>query len=120
LMPTKPLTRLPPSIFICKRWVSLHAGRWRDEDHIVLGESRAIVRTAQCLSLVPSLHGSLLYTLCDNSAAGAANAKGRSCVWQLNRVIRQKAAYLLASTIKLLIPWVETKLMPADELSRTV
>jgi hypothetical protein len=116
--PSIPFTKLPHTLFVQERWVSINAGRWKVAEHITLGESRGIVKVLEAVSLVPRLHGSLLFSLCDNMACAGAHSKGRSCVFSFNRTIRRKAVLALSCFIRTLLPWVETIRMPADDLSR--
>jgi hypothetical protein len=117
--PSIPFTKLPHTLFVEDRWLSINAGRWKMSEHITLGESRGIVKVLEAVSLVPSLHGSLIFSLCDNMACAGAHSKGRSSVFAFNRTIRRKAALALSCLIRTLLPWIETNRMPADGLSRS-
>mgnify|MGYP007015701381 FL=1 len=44
--------------------------------------------------------------------------KGRSPTRELNYLLRQRAAGALSSGTRVILPWVETRLQPADDLSR--
>ena len=59
-----------------------------------------------------------LASLQDNSSVGGAYHKGRSPSPSLMYLARRKASRTLACAIRLYLPWTETKLMPADWLSR--
>ena len=114
-----PFTKLPKELFeACTVWHDVAAGRWRYADHITLGEMRSIVILSRILGSCASAHRTKYMALEDNRACSGASTKGRSSSPLLNFLLRQRAATLLAADILLLLPWVETSLQPADELSR--
>ena len=94
------------------------AGRWRHADAIVLGEGRAIVKMVRLLARSPRLHEQVVVSLQDNMALAGAMQKGRSPTRELNYLLRQRAAGTLSSGTRVILPWVETRLQPADDLSR--
>ena len=81
-----PFTRLPREIFDDSRttWHEIAAGRWRYEDPIALGESRAVVRLVRSLAAKPRFHASKALSLEDNMVTSGCMAKGRSPVPALN------------------------------------
>ena len=115
-----PRTRLPPQIFdsACTEWVELASGRWAFEGHVTLGESRVAVRLAQMLARDVQCHCQVAMMMEDNSLTAASFTKGRSPAPALNYLLRKRCAHCAASRIKLLLPWVEGAIMPADSLSR--
>jgi len=115
---TIPSTSLPPTLFVTKRWGTLDKGRWSATDHVTLGEGRAVIRLLRRLAAVPQRHGRFVISLQDNQPICGAFTKGRSPALHLLRLCRQKAAAVLAANFRLLLPWVETKLQPADHDSR--
>ncbi len=118
LKPTVPFTRLPDDFFVADRWKAVQWGRWRYGDHITIGESRTVVKLLERLAAWPGVHGSAIFSIQDNQPSACAMAKGRSPSFALNRVLRQRAALCLSSSLKLFLPWAESAKQPADELSR--
>ena len=100
------------------QWVPIKWGRWRYEDHITLGEGRASLHLLAALALLPNAHDFRVLSLEDNAPWGHAAAKGRSPAIGLNYLLRRKCALSIASQIILILPWVQSCDMPADELSR--
>ena len=117
---TVPFTYLPQSLFDPEvtDWRLLEQGRWRFADHITLGEGRACVRLVRILSRYPALFRSKILSLQDNQPIAGAFSKGRSPSPAVNFLARQKSATCLARAFRLILPWVESRLMPADEASR--
>ena len=115
-----PFCRLPREIFNEEhtQWQDVAAGRWRYADPIALGESRAVVRLVRGLAAHPKLHSAKAISLEDNSVTSGSMAKGRSPAPALNYLCRQRAASCLGARLGIVLPWTETTLMPADELSR--
>ncbi len=68
--------------------------------------------------LSPHGFGSVVLSLQDNMAIAGSMHKGRSPSPSLNYVLRRNASRTLAFALRLVLPWVETSLMPADWLSR--
>ena len=120
LVPTKPLSRLPDSMFLLERWKPFMIGRWQQADHINLGETRAVFNMVRGISCLPLCRNKILLSFCDNSACAGAVNKGRSSSWPLNFLIRKISAYLIFSNCTLFLPWLETGRMPADWLSRVI
>ena len=115
---TKPRCILPRSLFDESRWTPLCAGRWRDPDHITLGEARGVLKVLDSVVLSPKGFRTVIVSLQDNQAVAGSMHKGRSPSPSLNYLLRRKASRTLAFAIRLILPWVETTLMPADWLSR--
>ena len=118
LAPTVPVTLLPEHLLDLDKWKVLTHGRWRYGDHVTLGESRAVVKLLKLLSIFPQMHRCVIASLQDNAPTAAAMKKGRSASFALLRVLRQKAATSLICSFQLLLPWVQSAVMPADEASR--
>ena len=116
---TIPFTRIPDAILDAE-WTPLLWGRWRDADHITLGEGRTVIKLLELLAKEPRCHRRRLLSLQDNRPVSGSFAKGRSTAPPLNHLCRQKASFSLAAELQLLLPWVQTSRMPADELSRKV
>ena len=119
-MPTIPFSLLPARLFEQERWLPVQAGRWRASDHVNLEELRASVRLCEQLSATPPRRNHIYYSLEDNSTTSGAVAKGRSSSWPVNFFLREKASACLVGEISLLLPWVQTDIMPADGLSRAM
>ena len=119
LTPTVPFSLLDYHLFVAHRWQPVRAGRWRTADHISLGEARGVIKVCESIAALPSAHGKLYFSLQDNQSCGGSMTKGRSPAWPLNYCCRKKASLTLASFCKLVLPWVQTSVMPADELSRS-
>ena len=79
---------------------------------------RSVVFLALVLASHVCVHRHKFLALEDNMSTAGAWTKGRSSSPLLNYLLRRKSASLLAAEIQLLLPWVETTLQPADELSR--
>ena len=87
-------------------------------DHITAGEARAHFRCVQGLAADHRTHGFRLLFLEDNEPVASSLAKGRATSSTLNFYCRRRAAHNLAARFLSLCPWVQSKLMPADEASR--
>ena len=114
---TVPFSRLPPRAFDGP-WMDVCAGRWQWSDAIVLGEGRAVVKLVRIIASSPRLHEQVAISLQDNMALAGAMLKGRSPTRELNFLLRERAAGSLSSGTRVILPWVETRLQPADDLSR--
>ncbi len=99
-------------------WKRADWGRWRYADHITLGECRTVVRLLRGIAQCPSAHRTKVLSLQGNGATAGASAKGRSPAPALNFLLRQKTASAVAAEVFSSLPWVQTKVMPADDLSR--
>ena len=106
LVPTVPYSLLP------------EAGRWSFHDHITLGELRGVLKIVERLAANVGAHGKVYFSLQDNQVCAATMSKGRSASWPIMFLLRKKASLCLASALRLILPWVESKRMPADEISR--
>ena len=121
LRPTLPRSSLPRQLFDgSTEWVTLAQGRWLYEDHITLGEGRAVLRLLQMLTRDVNFHESICMSLEDNQPVAGSMTKGRSQAPALNFLLRRRCALCGAARIKLLLPWVESLLMPADGVSRII
>ncbi len=99
-------------------WKPVAWGRWLFSDHITLGETRSVVRLCRGLAQCASAHRYKVMSLQDNGATAGACAKGWSPAPALNFLLRQRTASLVAAEVSAMLPWVQTKVMPADGLSR--
>ena len=117
---TIPRSRLPKTVkdVPISKWHNIEAGLWKYEDHITLGEARAVVRLVRVLGSCVGTHGHKVVTLQDNMATSGAFTKGRSAAPALNYLARQRAATSIGADMAALLPWIESSLQPADELSR--
>ena len=121
LQRTVPYTKVPDVLFEdSTKWEPIAQGRWTWEDHITLGEARAVTKLAALLARCPLAHRHKVISLQDNRPCQGANNKGRSCAHQLNVTLRKKAGNTIAARLNLILPWTASALMPADELSRQV
>ena len=118
LVPTVPYTLLPESLFDLDRWCEVEAGRWSFQDHITLGELRGVLKIVERLAANVGAHEKVHFSLQDNQVCAATMSKGRSASWPIMFLLRKKASLCLASALRLILPWVESKRMPADEISR--
>ena len=116
---TVPFTKLPDELFDCQ-WSPLLWGRWQWEEHITLGEGRAVLKLLNALAGETRCHRHRVLSLQDNRPVAGAFGKGRSTAGSLNRLCRQKASLAVAAEISLLLPWVQSPKMPADALSRRI
>jgi len=117
---TKPFSRLNDSWFESGDWIPISTGRWTFYDNIALGESRSVNKALCVISTFKESRDHKLISLQDNRPVSGASAKGRSSSFPLNRSLRRRAALLLACSIRLMMPWVESSRQPADGLSREV
>eukprot|EP00435_Cladocopium_sp_Y103_P042260 s2492_g11.t1 len=101
LQPTVPFTTLPDRFFEPGRWLEVEHGRWAYGDHITIGEARTVLKLVQKLGKWPQLHGHAAFSLQDNQPTACSMAKGRSPSFQLNRILRKKAATTLAADLHL-------------------
>jgi len=120
LEPTIPFSLLPRVLFDENKttWTRIAKGRWKFADAIALGESRAVIRLLQMLARNQEAHGHQVLNLEDNMVAAYSFAKGRSSTHPLNFLLRRRCALCLASNLRILLPWLETDLEPADGISR--
>ena len=119
LVSTKPFSLLSDRWFEAVDWTPLCRGRWRFSDGIILGESRAVNKMLNIVSVFRGSQNSNIFGLQDNTAVAGASNKGRSSAMPLNRTLRKRAAILLAKSIRLILPWVQSAAQPADQGSRT-
>ena len=115
-----PFTKLPAELFDndLTQWEDVDAGRWIYNDHITLGESRAVVKLVRALAACSQAHRSKSLLLEDNRPTSGAFMKGRSQSKSLKFLLRQRAASSIAAQLQLYLPWVESERQPADALSR--
>ena len=115
---TKPFSLLDPTWFDESKWERISKGRWKYTDSVVLGESRAVNKLIGILSVFRGSRNHKIITLQDNKPVCGASAKGRSTACPLNRTLRRRTALLLASGLKVMMPWIESARQPADSISR--
>ena len=115
-----PFSSLPPGVLDkpLDDWVPLVYGRWRWADHITLGEGRSAVHGVELVARCGGARGFTVMSLQDNLAFSGAASKGRSPAIALNFILRRLTSLSLTSNLQFLFPWVQTKCMPADGLSR--
>ena len=119
LQPHAPVSAVPADALsdeIC--WLPVEAGRWTFDDHITLGEARAVNMLLERLAWVPAAARTKVLSLEDNMVAAWAYAKGRSSAGGLNYLLRKRAALTAATDTRIHLPWVDTERQPADKLSR--
>ena len=117
---TLPFSRLPQGIFDLSQWHDFLQGRWNAPDHITLGEARTVTKLVRQMACKAKAHRHVVISLQDNQPVSFSHAKGRATSWALNRVMRQKAASTISAQIRLLLPWVQSALQPADDISRRI
>ena len=117
-----PFSRLPAVLLDPARtsWEAVVWGRWLYEDHITLGEGRASLRVIEAMAKCPRAHRHVVLSLQDNQPWAGASAKGRSPAHAVNHLLRRRAALVLAAQLQVLLPWVQSAVMPADWLSRLI
>jgi hypothetical protein len=115
---TVPISMLPDRMFSPCNWKLVGHGRWKLNDHITIGESRAVVKLLKRLSTFTYFHRSLVISLQDNLPTAGSMAKGRSSAYGLLRVLRQKAGTCLAAGMRTFLPWCQSAVQPAYEASR--
>ena len=116
-----PFSKVPFELLVGQTpWYDVAAGRWAYADHITLGEGRGAIKVLQALACCSGFHRSRVLALMDNMAWSGAATKGRSPSTSLNRLCRMKCGLSLLSEIQMIQPWIDTDLMPADELSRRI
>ena len=101
-------------------WTELATGRWRWADHNTLGEGRATLVLQNATACCPTLRRTKIMSFEDNSSWGGAAAKGRSPSVPLNYLCRRRCALSLGADQLVVLPWLETSRMSADESSRRV
>ena len=118
IVPTIPFTVLPDTLFFEDRWNVVMHGRWKFSDPIAIGEARAVCKALRWLTSEGANHEKIWYSLQDNMVCKSVFTRGRSSCWGLNVYARKKAALVLSSSIRLILPWVQSVKMPADRASR--
>ena len=113
-----PFSRIPLPSIEALRWEEVAWGRWLHKDHITLGEGRATLKLLHIVASFAEAHDHILLSLEDNLALQGSWSKGRSPSGPLNFILRRRAATCIAARITMLLPWVQSPAMPADELSR--
>jgi hypothetical protein len=114
-----PVTQVPRSVLAADRqWVDIVGGRWKHNDHITLGEGRGTLVLLERLASMKTSQGHIFSSLCDNMPWCGATNKGRSPAFRVNRLLRRRAAIMIAKDFVVIHPWTDTHSMPADELSR--
>ena len=115
---TAPRTHVAADLLRLDRWRVVDQGRWSSKDHITLGEARVVVRLVRRVVGSKLWHDRIVLSLQDNSSVAGAFGKGRSPSLPLLRLCRQKSAACLLANLRLVLPWVNTALQPADGASR--
>ena len=115
---TIPFSRISADIAKVEKWFPMLWGLWSYSDHITLGEARVVVKLVRLLGSHGGCHSHKVLSLQDNMSTSGAFSKGRSAAPALNYLARQRAATSVAADISLLLPWVQTSIQPADEISR--
>ena len=115
---TIPFTKVPDQI-LDSPWAPLKWGRFSWPEHITIHEAKTVVMLMEALAADVRCHRFRVLSLQDNRPVPGAFAKGRSTAGSLDYVCRQRAALAIAAELSMLPPWTQSKLMPADELSRT-
>ena len=100
------------------QWAPVLRGRWKEADHIMLGEGRTTNELLKILTSHSSSRRHIFACLEDNEPWAAATAKGRSCARGVNFLLRRRSALLAAGELQQLLPWIDTRRQPADSLSR--
>jgi hypothetical protein len=119
LRATKPFSLMPRAqIGGPDEWTSLRRGRWKIKDHVTLGEARGVLAILDLWSSRKSLHRARIISLQDNQGVSGSFTKGRSPAPALNFLCRRRAGRSLAAQLWMLLPWVQSDLMPADRDSR--
>ncbi len=72
-----PFTKVPEGLLQAD-WRPMMRGRWQSEDHITLGEGRAVVRLLDLIASNSRCHRRRVLSLQDNRPVVGAMAKGRS------------------------------------------
>ena len=80
--------------------------------------SKQVVVDLQGLGAIHTTHRHKVLSMQDNFPCACCMAKGRSPVVALDFLVRKKAATCIGANIQLILPWVQSKLQAADELSR--
>ena len=114
-----PISSLPDSAWEeVEDWQPVGRGRWLREDHVTLGEARAVLLLLEPVAAEPRLHRRRLVSMQDNMACSASFEKGRSASEPLNYLLRRRCALCAAAELQIALPWVETARQTADGLSR--
>ena len=115
---TVPFSRITEELSKVEEWLPVMQGLWKYTDHITLGEARVVVKLIRLLGSHCGCHGHKVLSLQDNMATSGAFSKGRSAAPSLNYLARQRGATAVAVDISLLLPWDQTSIQPADEITR--
>ena len=114
-----PVSRVPREVLDPGvNWIPLASGRWKHKDHITLGEGRGTLVLLEKLAMEVDARGKIMVSLCDNFPWCGSSNKGRSPAPHLNYLLRKKTALEIATDLRIIHPWTDTKQMPADFLSR--
>ena len=115
-----PVSGLPRTLLDTSvtEWQVIQRGRWQNADSIELGEGRATLHLLELLACCPGTFRLKVFALEDSSSWGGAASSGRSPAPALNYLCRRKAALSLAMRWNLLLPWMQSADVLADEASR--
>ena len=100
------------------RWKVIMSYRWKEEQHINVLETVAVLDLLRKLAREETTQGFRRMILVDNQAALGVLAKGRSSSRAMTAHLRRVSAILLASNCRLVLAWVRTDWNPADGPSR--
>jgi hypothetical protein len=101
-----------------ERWRPIVSAHWKREEHINALECRAAYTALRWILSHPGTLRTRMVIFSDSSAVTGALAKGRSSGTFLLPRQRRICALLLASGVRLTVPWIPSELNPADVLSR--
>jgi hypothetical protein len=108
---------LPPELDHAP-WATIISSPWQSPEHINVLEVRAVSSAVRWVLSHPSSIRRRLLLLCDSQVTVCSLTKGRSSSRLLLPRLRQIAALVLASGIRLTLQWIPTELNPADGPSR--
>jgi len=99
-------------------WFILLAKAFRWSLCIAEAELRAAVMWLVWFTFFIEMRGFEVLGITDNTAVSGLYARGRSCKYELNMLMRRRAAIQLALDLRMFQPWIDTHHQPGDSGTR--
>jgi hypothetical protein len=101
-----------------ERWKKVAVVRWQREEHVNVGEARALLLAVRHSSRSSEIRGRRVLILSDSLVVVGSISKGRSSSYPINRQCRRACAHAVLWGTRFLVRYVSTHRNPADGPSR--